>query len=94
MICKPDNKFIIAGFKFEKIDEKRIIKSVYLLDIESVDCMEFHISNDIDVDKEKLTKELVNYFRKEVFVILDMQNDLNSFLSGKVYIYFVGIKDN
>ena len=93
MICEPSNKFNIAGFKFEKIDEKRIIQSVYLLDIESGDCMEFHISNDIDIDKEKLAKELVNCFRKEVFVIIDIENDLNNFLSGKFYIYFVGVEN-
>jgi hypothetical protein len=93
MICEPSNKFNIAGFKFEKIDEKRIIQSVYLLDIESGDCLPVSISNDINVDKEKLAKELVKYFRKDVNVLLDIQNDLNNFLSGKIYIYFVGIKN-
>jgi hypothetical protein len=86
-------KVTIAGFKFEKIDNIRIIQSVYLADIENGDYLPVPVSNNIDVDKKKLAKELVNCFRKDVFVILDMQNDLNNFLSGKVYIYFVGIKN-
>jgi hypothetical protein len=93
MICEPNNKFNIAGFKFEKIDDKRIIQSVYLSDTLNGDCIAFSVSNDINVDKENLAKELVKYFRKDVNVILDMQNDLNNFLSGKIYIYFVGIKN-
>lgn len=52
------------------------------------------ISNDIDVSKEKLAKKLVNCFRKDVVAIIDVQNDLKNTLSGKVYIYFIGIKDD
>ena len=86
-------KVNIAGFKFEKIDEKRIIQSVYLLDIESGDCLPVSISNDINIDKEKLAKELVNCFRKDVVAIIDVKNDYKNWLSGKVYINFVGIKN-
>lgn len=86
-------KVIIYGFKFDKIDNRRIIKSVYLLDIEKSDCLEFYVSEDIDIDKEKLAKELVKYFRKDVDVLLDMQNDFKNPFSDRVYITFVGIKD-
>lgn len=87
-------KVIIDGFKFDKIDNKRVIQSVYLLDIEKSDCLEFYVSNDIDIDKEELAKKLAKYFRKDVDVLLDMQNDFKNMFSDRVYITFVGIKND
>lgn len=88
-----ESEVTIAGFKFEKIDGKRIIQSVYLLDALNGDCIEVSISDDIDLDKEKLAKELLSYFRKDAVVSIDIQNDLSRPNSNYVNVSFVGVKN-
>jgi hypothetical protein len=86
-------KVTIAGFKFEKIDGKRIIQSVFLLDIEEGNCIEVPVSSDANIDKEKLAKELMDYFRKDVVVVIDVDNDPDRPDTNFVIIRFVGIKN-
>ena len=89
-----ETEVTIAGFKFEKIDGKRILQSVFLLDIENCDCVEVSVASDVDIDKEKLAKELLNYFRKDVVVFIDIKNDHNRPNSNYVNVRFIGIKNN
>ncbi len=89
-----ETEVTIAGFKFEKIDGKRTIQSVFLLDIERGNCMEVNVSSDADIDKEKLAKELLDYYRKDAVVFIDIENDLNRTKRNSVNVRFVGIKDN
>ena len=86
-------KVNIAGFSFEKIDGKRIIKSIYLSDIENGSYTEIYVPSDTNTDKEKLAKELLNYFREDAVVLLDIQNDLSRPNSNYVNVRFVGIKN-
>lgn len=83
----------IAGFKFEKIDGKRIMQSVFILDIENNSCMKVPVASDIGIDKEKLSKELVDYYRKEVTVFVDIKNRRDKPYSNYVDVKFVGIKN-
>jgi len=87
-------KIIISGLTFEKIDGKRIIQSVFLLDIEDGSCIEVPVASDVDTDKKKLAKELLNYFRKDAVVLIDIQNDLSRLNSNYVNLRFMGIKNN
>jgi len=87
-------KIIIAGFTFEKVDGKRTIKSVFILDAKDGDCIEMPILDDKSIDKEILEKELIEYYRKEVIVIIDMKNVINRNNSNYVNLGFVGIKSN
>lgn len=89
-----ETEIIIAGFKFEKIDGRRTIKSVFMLDVKDGDCMEVPVLNDADIDKEKLAKELLEYYRKEVVAIIDIKNDIYRPNSNYVDLGFVGIKNN
>ncbi len=50
------------------------------------------ISEYYEINKEKLTKELLEYYRKEVNVILDLRNDINRPESRYTELRFVGIK--
>lgn len=88
MIC--EGNVTISGFKFEKIEGKRILQSVFLLDIENSECMEVTVADDID--KEKLVKELLECYRKEVVVSVDVENDHNRPNTNYVNVRFVGIK--
>jgi len=85
---------IIDGFKFEKIDGKRTIQSVFLLDIERGNCVEVPVSSDTDLDKEKLAKKLLDYFRKDAVVFIDIQNIPDKTYNNSVDVRFVGIKDS
>lgn len=89
-----ETKVIISGFKFEKIEGKRILHSVYLLDTLNGDCIPVPISNYFNVDKEELAKELVNLFRSEIVAMIDVQNDPKRPNSNYVNVSFVGIKNN
>lgn len=89
-----ETEVTIDGFKFEKIDGKRIIQSVFLLDIEGGNCMEVPVADDPDIDKEKLAKKLLEYYRKEVVAYIDIKNDINSPNSNYGVLRFVGIKNN
>ena len=89
-----ETEVTIAGFKFEKIDGKRIIQSVFLLDIEKGNCMEVPVADDPDIDKEVLAKELPNYFRKDVVAFIDIENGTNRPNSNYVNVRFIGIKNN
>lgn len=86
------SKANIAGFTFEEIDGKRIIKSVYLSDIENGNYIEVSVSDDIGTNKEKLTKELLGYYRKDAVVSVDIQSDPNRPNSNYVNVRFVEIK--
>ena len=87
-------KIIIAGFTSEMVDGMRTIKSVFILDAKDGDCIEVPISEDNEIDKEKLTKKLLEYYRKEVVAIIDLRNDINRSHSKYVDLGFVGIKNN
>ncbi len=89
-----ETEVTIAGFKFEKIDGKRIIQSVFLLDTERGNCIEIPVLNDENIDKVKLTKELLEYYRKEVVAIIDVRNSINKSNKNYVDLGFVGIKSN
>ncbi len=89
-----ETEVIIGGFKFEKIEGKRIMQSVFLLDIENYSCMEVPVASDTDISKEKLAKELLDYYRKEVVAFIDIKNDFNRPNSNYVDVRFIGIKNN
>lgn len=89
-----ETEIIIGGFKFEKVDGIRTIQSVFILDIQDSSCMEVPILNDAEIDKEKLAKELLEYYRKEVVAIIDIQNIADKPYSNYVDLRFVGIKNN
>ena len=91
MIC--EGKVNIAGFYFEKIDGKRILHSVFILDIEKSECMEVPVVDD-DIDKEQLVKELRDNYRKEVVVFIDIENRPDKPHSNYVDVRFVGIKND
>ncbi|MBE3092041.1 MAG: hypothetical protein IMZ60_01965 [Actinobacteria bacterium] len=86
-------KIIIGGFKFEKVDGIRTIQSVFIQDAKDGDCIEVPVLNDAGINKEKLAKELLEYYRKEVVVIVDIKNNINRPNSNYVDLGFVGIKD-
>ena len=90
MIC--EGKVTIGGFTSEKIDGKKILQSVFIMDIEKSECMEVTVADDID--KEKLAKELLDYYRKDAVVFIDVQNDLSRPNSNYVNVRFIGIKNN
>ena len=87
-------KVVIAGFTFEKIDEIRTIRSVFIIDANDGNCIEVPIVNDDGISKEKLEKELMEYYRKEVVAIIDIKNDINRPNSRYVDLGFVGVKSN
>ena len=90
MICKGN--VTIGGFKFEKIDGKKTLQSVFILDIEKSECMEVPIADDNDIDKEKLEKELLDNYRKEVVAFIDIENDFKRPKSNYVNVRFIGLK--
>jgi len=85
-------KIIIGGLTFEKVNEIRTLKSVFVLVAKDGSCMEVPVLDDENIDKEKLAKELLNYYRKEVVALIDMQNDINRPNSNYVKLWFVGVK--
>ncbi len=84
----------IGGFKFVKVDGKRTLQSVFILDAKEGSCTEVPIVYDINIDKEKLAEELLDYYRKEVVAFIDIQNDPDRPNSSYVNLGFVGIKNN
>jgi hypothetical protein len=89
MIC--EGKVNIDGLNFEKIDGKKILKSIFILDIENNKCIEVPILDDID--KEKLAKELLDCYRKEVVACIDIKNDHNRPNTNYVIVKFIEIKN-
>ena len=89
MIC--EGSVTIGGFTSEKIDGKKILQSVFILDIEKSNYMEVTVADNID--KEKLSKELLNYYRKEVIAYINITNCKDKPDSNYVVIRFVGIKE-
>jgi len=89
-----ETEIIIGGFKFEKVDGRRTIQSVFILDVKEGSCMEVPVVNDTDIDRKKLAKELLDYYRKEVVAFIDVQNDCSRPGSNYVKVKFVGIKNN
>jgi len=89
-----ETEIIIGGFKFEKVDGIRTIQSVFILDVKEDSCMEVPVADDSDIDKEKLSKELLDYYRKEVVAFVDIQNINNKPYSNYVDVRFIGIKNN
>ena len=87
-------KIIISGLTFEKVDGRRTIQSVFIQDAKDGDCIEVPISEDHEIDKEKLTKKLLEYYRKEVVAIIDLRNDMNRPNSNFIDLGFMGIKEN
>ena len=85
-------KVTIVGFKFKKVGGTRTLKSVFIQDDKKGDCMEVSIKNEANIDKEKLANELLEYFRDEVVVFIDIQNDPDKSNSNYVDLRFVGIK--
>ena len=65
MIC--EGTVTIGGFISEKIDGKKILQSVFILDIEKSECMEVPIADDGNIDKEKLAKELLYLHKSFIF---------------------------
>lgn len=92
MICEIE--VTIAGFKFEKIDGGKNLQSVFIIDIEKSNCFEASIADNTDIDKEKLAKELINFYRKEVVACIDIVNDPDRPDSNFVIVRFVGIKNS
>lgn len=86
-------KITIAGLTFEKAYGARIIKSVIILNAKDGDCIEVPISKDFEIDKEKLTEEILEYYRKEVIAIIDIKFDVQRSNSRKIDLGFVGIKN-
>jgi len=86
-------EIIIDGFTFEKIEEKRVIQSVFILDVEDGSCVETPVLNDECIDKEKLAIKLMECFRKEVVAIIDIENDFTRTDSCYYNLWFVRIKD-
>jgi hypothetical protein len=84
----------IAGFKFEKIDGEKTLQSVFILDIENSSCIEAPIKNDFNIDKEKLSKELIGYYREDAVVVIDVDNDPDRPDTNYVIVRFVGIKND
>jgi len=88
-----ESNVTIGGFKSEKIDGEKILQSVFLLDIENCNCIEVPVTSDTDIDKEKLAKELLDNYRKEVVVFIDIENDFNRPNGNYVNVKFIGIKN-
>ena len=86
-------KVIISGLTFTKVNGKRTVQSVFIQDSKDGDCIEVPVLDDKSIDKEILEKELIEYYRKEVIVIVDMKNDINRPNSNYVDLGFVGIKN-
>ena len=59
-------EFIISGINFKKIDGKRILHSIFVLDIENSESGQMLISDDYDIDKGRLSKELLGCYRKTI----------------------------
>jgi hypothetical protein len=91
MIC--EGKVNIGGFNSERIDGKKIIKSVYLSDIENGNHVEAFVPDDLDLDNEKLAKDLMDYYRMDAVVFVDIQNDPRRPNTNYVNVSFVGIKN-
>lgn len=89
-----ETEVTIAGFKFEIVDGRRTVQSIFILDAKDGSSMEVFILNDADIDKEKLGKELIEYYRKEVVMVIDIKNDINKSNSNYVDVRFIGIKNN
>ena len=89
-----ETEIIINGLNFEKVEGIKTLKSVFILDTENNTCIEMPVLNDENIDKEKLVKELLEHYRKEVVVIIDIKNDSNRLNSKYVDLGFVGIKDD
>lgn len=89
-----EGKVNIGGFKFEKVDGRRNIQSVFIQDVKEGSCAEVPIVDDINIDKEKLAEELLDYYRKEVVVCIDIKNDPDRPNSNYVDLGFVGINKN
>ena len=88
-----ETKVTLAGIKYERIDGKRVLQSVFLLDVKEGVCHEYLIADDIEIDKEKLAIELIENYRKEITVIIDIKNDYRR-PNGNFFITkFVGIKN-
>jgi len=87
-----ETEIIINGFYFEKIEGIKTLKSVFILDTENNKCIEIPVLNDANINKEKLAKELLEYYRKEVAVIIDIRNGINRPNSNYVDLGFVGIR--
>jgi len=85
-------KIIIAGFTSEIINGKRTIKSVFILDAKDGDYIEAPISKDFEIDKEKLIKEIIELYRREVIAIIDLKFDVKRSNSRYIDLGFVGIK--
>jgi len=84
---------ILAGIKYEIIDGKRVLYSVFLTDVENGTCVEHLIAEDRGIDKEKLAIELIENYRKEITGIIDVKDDYRR-PEGYYYITkFVGIKN-
>ena len=54
--------------------------------------MEVPVSGDADIDKEKLTIELLNNFRKDAVVFIDIKNDPKGQYSTSADVRFIGVK--
>ncbi len=91
MICEAG--VTIGGFKFKKVDGIRVIQSVFIQDAKKGSCEEIPVSDNNDIDKEKLAKELHKYFRKDVVIIIDIENIPDRLNSNYVDVRFVGVKD-
>ncbi len=87
-----EGKVTIGGFKFEKVDGRKTLHSVFIQDAKEGSCAEVPIVDDINIDKEKLAEELLDYYRKEVVVFIDIQNDPDKPNSNYVDLGFVGIQ--
>ena len=81
---------IVAGFRFENIEGKKELASVFLLEKEK-SCREYLIAD--GVDKDKTFKELIQNYRKEIKPIIDLKEDYRRPDSNYVIVKFVGIKN-
>jgi len=67
-------EIIIGGFSFEKVKGVRTLKSVFVLSIDNKTSIEVPVLDDESIDKGKLAKELIEYYRKKVKAIIDIKN--------------------
>lgn len=82
----------IGGITFENTDGERILKSVFLMDVNKSECAEYLVSDDENIDKDKLAEDLLKYYRKEVTVFIDITSRDYKPYSNLVDIKLVGIK--
>lgn len=79
---------ILAGFTSKKVEDRRIISSVFLLDIVKNKQLVIPVSDNFSKD----SIELSQYYRKNIDALIDIQSDYKKKKRSYVNVRFIGIK--